>query len=33
MNDATRSATIDEVIAGYETLMHVLADSHAPEFL
>ena len=29
----TRAAIIDEVIAGYETLMQRLADSHAPEFL
>jgi DNA-binding MarR family transcriptional regulator len=28
-----RSAVVDEVIAGYETLMQRLADSHAPEFL
>lgn len=28
-----RAALIDEVIAGYETLMQRLADSHAPEFL
>jgi DNA-binding MarR family transcriptional regulator len=28
-----RSAVIDEVIAGYEVLMHGLAGSHAPEFL
>lgn len=28
-----RAAAIDEVIAGYETLMQRLADSHAPEFL
>ena len=28
-----RSAVIDEVIAGYEVLMHGLAGGHAPEFL
>jgi DNA-binding MarR family transcriptional regulator len=28
-----RSAIVDDVIAGYETLMQRLADSHAPEFL
>ena len=28
-----RSAVVDEVIAGYESLMQRLADSHAPEFL
>lgn len=28
-----RPATTDDVIAGYEALMHRLADSHAPEFL
>jgi DNA-binding MarR family transcriptional regulator len=28
-----RSAVIDEVIAGYEVLMHSLAGGHAPEFL
>ena len=28
-----RTAVVDEVIAGYETLMQRLADSHAPEFL
>jgi DNA-binding MarR family transcriptional regulator len=30
---ANRSAVVDEVIAGYEALMQLLADSHAPEFL
>jgi DNA-binding MarR family transcriptional regulator len=29
----TRAAAVDDVIAGYETLMQRLADSHAPEFL
>jgi DNA-binding MarR family transcriptional regulator len=29
----TRSAVVEEVIAGYEALMHSLAESHAPEFL
>ena len=29
----TRAAVVDEVIAGYESLMQRLADSHAPEFL
>lgn len=33
MPHATRSVVVDEVIAGYEALMHRLADSHAPEFL
>jgi DNA-binding MarR family transcriptional regulator len=33
MSHATRSSVVDEVIAGYEALMHRLADSHAPEFL
>ena len=33
MPDPTRSHVVDEVIAGYEALMHRLADSHAPEFL
>jgi DNA-binding MarR family transcriptional regulator len=33
INDQTRDAAIDEAIAGYESLMHRLADSHAPEFL
>jgi len=28
-----RAAAVDDVIAGYETLMQRLADSHAPEFL
>jgi DNA-binding MarR family transcriptional regulator len=28
-----RTALVDEVIAGYEQLMHRLADSHAPDFL
>jgi len=28
-----RSAIVDDVIAGYETLMQRLADSHAPDFL
>lgn len=28
-----RAGVVDEVIAGYETLMQRLADSHAPEFL
>jgi len=28
-----RSDIVAEVIAGYETLMHSLADSHTPEFL
>jgi DNA-binding MarR family transcriptional regulator len=29
----TRDAIVGEVIAGHEALMHLLADSHAPEFL
>ena len=33
MPHPTRSSVVDEVIAGYEALMHRLADSHAPEFL
>ena len=33
MPHPTRSIVVDEVIAGYEALMHRLADSHAPEFL
>lgn len=28
-----RTAVVDEVIAGYEALMHRMAGSHAPEFL
>lgn len=28
-----RALVVDEVIVGYEELMHRLADSHAPEFL
>jgi DNA-binding MarR family transcriptional regulator len=28
-----RAAVVGEVIAGYEALMQLLADSHAPEFL
>lgn len=28
-----RAAVVDEVVAGYEALMHRLAESHAPEFL
>lgn len=31
--DITRAFVIDEVIAGYESLMQRLADGHAPEFL
>jgi DNA-binding MarR family transcriptional regulator len=31
--ETTRAAAIDEAIAGYETLMQRLAESHAPEFL
>jgi DNA-binding MarR family transcriptional regulator len=31
--DPNRDAIIDEVIAGYEELMHRMADRHAPEFL
>ena len=30
---SARTDAVGEVIAGYETLMHRLADSHAPEFL
>jgi len=30
---AHRAAVLDEVISGYEALMQLLADSHAPEFL
>ena len=33
MPHSSRAVVIDEVIAGYEVLMHSLADSHAPEFL
>ena len=33
MPHPTRSVVVDEVIAGYEALMHRLAESHAPEFL
>jgi DNA-binding MarR family transcriptional regulator len=33
ISTATRAAAVDEVIAGYETLMQRLADSHAPDFL
>ena len=33
MPHPTRAVAVDEVIAGYEALMHRLADSHAPEFL
>jgi DNA-binding MarR family transcriptional regulator len=33
MTPHDRVALVDEVIAGYETLMHRLADGHAPEFL
>ena len=33
MTDTNRAVIVEEVIAGYERLMHVLADSHAPEFL
>ena len=33
MSHPTRSVVVDEVIAGYEALMHRLAESHAPEFL
>ncbi len=29
----TRAAIVDEVIGGFDELMHRLADSHAPEFL
>lgn len=29
----SRSAAVEDVVAGYETLMQRLADSHAPEFL
>lgn len=28
-----RDSAVDEVIAGFDALMHRLADSHAPEFL
>jgi DNA-binding MarR family transcriptional regulator len=31
--DTERTAAVDEVIAGYEGLMHRMAGSHAPEFL
>ena len=33
MDQPKRDAVVADVIAGYELLMHVLADSHAPEFL
>jgi DNA-binding MarR family transcriptional regulator len=33
ISETTRAATLDAVIEGYESLMHRLADSHAPEFL
>ncbi|HEY3336767.1 MAG TPA: MarR family transcriptional regulator [Candidatus Limnocylindrales bacterium] len=33
INDTARATVVDAVIAGYETLMHRLADGHAPEFL
>jgi len=29
----TRAAAVESVLAGYEALMHHLADRHAPEFL
>ena len=29
MTDIARDSVVDDVIAGYETLMHTLADSHA----
>jgi DNA-binding MarR family transcriptional regulator len=33
MPQSHRAAVVDAVIEGYETLMHSLADSHAPDFL
>jgi len=33
IHPTTRDAIIDEVIAGFEALMHRMAGSHAPEFL
>ena len=33
IDPATREALVDQVILGYEALMHRLADSHTPEFL
>lgn len=33
INETTRAEAVEAVIAGYEALMHRLADSHAPEFL
>jgi DNA-binding MarR family transcriptional regulator len=33
INASSRSAAIEQVIAGYDELMHRLADGHAPEFL
>ena len=33
INATPRAAAIERVIAGYEELMHRLADGHAPEFL
>lgn len=33
INDTSRFQVIDQVLAGYDRLMHRLADSHTPEFL
>ena len=33
INQNHRAVVVDQVVAGYETLMQRLADSHAPEFL
>jgi DNA-binding MarR family transcriptional regulator len=33
INQNHRAVIVDQVVAGYETLMQRLADSHAPEFL
>ena len=33
ISTSSRDAVIDAVIAGYDQLMHRMADSHAPEFL
>jgi DNA-binding MarR family transcriptional regulator len=33
IDDTARAAAVDDVIAGYEALTQLLADSHAPEFL
>ena len=33
LTPAARTAVVDEVVAGFDELMHRLAETHAPEFL